>query len=71
MSAIGEDPEAVVEQLLAALYRDGAAVLTDALSPEACAAISAEMQPYLDASADAAGSGRRAGAVLARSGKST
>ena len=39
-----DDPE-VVERLLAALWRDGAAVLTGAVPPELCDAVLSEMEP--------------------------
>ena len=39
-----DDPE-VVERLLAALWRDGAVVLTGAVPPELCDAVLSEMEP--------------------------
>ena len=62
-----EDPE-LIERLLAALYRDGFAVLEAGISdPAACDATLSAMQPYLERAAERQAGGEvRAGAVLAR-----
>ena len=48
-----QDDQDVIETLLAALYRDGAVILTNAVSDECADAVVAEMSPYVDAARDA------------------
>jgi ectoine hydroxylase-related dioxygenase (phytanoyl-CoA dioxygenase family) len=62
-------PDASLEQAVAALDRDGAFVLENAASAEACDAVREQMRPYVEASTETAdGSNtRRPGAVIGRS----
>ena len=64
---IAWDPEDddLIERLMAAIYRDGAVVLSNAVETESCVRVQADMAPYLDASG-----GGTAGALPARSQES-
>lgn len=59
------------EQVLAALYRDGAVIIENAVEPELCEEVKSDMQPYLDDAEygdDFLGNEtKRAGGVVARS----
>ena len=62
-------PDASLEQAVAALDRDGAFILENAASAEACDAVREQMRPYVEAStvtADGSNT-RRPGAVIGRS----
>ena len=48
----GPDDEELAERLVAALWRDGAVVLLDAVGAECCDAVTADMRPYLAAAAE-------------------
>lgn len=53
--SVAWDPEqvdAVGEELVAAIYRDGAAILTGAVSEDRCARVIADMKPYMDHAAE-------------------
>ena len=49
-----ENADVVGEQLMAAIYRDGTAILTKAVSEETCSNVVADMMPYMDAAAERA-----------------
>jgi hypothetical protein len=49
-----ENADAVGEQLMAAIYRDGTAILTKAVSEEICSNVVTDMMPYMDAAAEQA-----------------
>ena len=49
-----ENSDAVGEQLVAAIYRDGTAILTKAVSEETCSNVVTDMMPYMDAAAEQA-----------------
>ena len=49
-----DNADAVGEQLMAAIYRDGTAILTGAVSEEVCASVVADMKPYMDHAAEQA-----------------
>eukprot|EP01047_Picozoa_sp_COSAG01_P027318 COSAG01_NODE_1799_length_9205_cov_130.191302_7_plen_757_part_00 len=57
-----ENAAAVGEQLIAAIYRDGTAILTGAVSTQTCDGVIADMRPYMeDAAARAANAAARSG----------
>ena len=49
-----DNADAVGEQLVAAIYRDGTAILAGAVSDEVCASVVADMKPYMDHAAEQA-----------------
>ena len=62
-------PEASIEQAVAALDRDGAFVLAEAIAPEVCEAVKEQMRPYVDdiPQTTDGSNARRPGAVIGRS----
>eukprot|EP01043_Picozoa_sp_COSAG02_P076837 COSAG02_NODE_16524_length_1077_cov_0.822086_1_plen_341_part_10 len=62
-------PDASLEQAVAALDRDGAFIVENAASVEACDAVQDQMRPYVEASAETTDGSktRRPGAVIGRS----
>ena len=51
------DDEELAERLVAALWRDDAVVLLDAVGAECCDAVKADMQPYLAAAVERSAAG--------------